>query len=229
MLLNGHQLKRVVACVNDPGQHLLPELNVGSHTRPFLPHTHMAFVNDRRSGSDIRRCVLPNILLGLPHLGTENKRAEILNHASAIGGNAVPFPAIPADFQPVVRVVLKRIRRQLQLPIASRVQPCAGEFRKLVPATVIANKVDGSRVGGPLTKDPAFVGVMKPVIEMSVGKRNQRTVGPQPLNGGLKLLSTALQVRLKRTQPRVIAKLCSGRRPHQTASGLKRGRSSMSS
>ena len=112
VLLNRHQLQRVVSGGDDARQHVIGELPPAADFFFGLGHSGMSFIDERglpaASKFRVPPCVGP---FGAPDLGIEDEGLRVLNHAPGIGRNSVPLPARPAE--PIQNV--RTSREQLPL------------------------------------------------------------------------------------------------------------------
>jgi hypothetical protein len=83
MLLDGHQLYRVIAGAMNTRQDVFGKLSVAPYPCPLLGHTNMSLVDNRSPLWNSKIGVPPHVgRLGMPHLRAKEVRLRILDDSS---------------------------------------------------------------------------------------------------------------------------------------------------
>ena len=170
VLLNCHDLDSVIPVGLDARQDIGAELLVGAHRLLVLSHANVALVDEQRLHIGLELRYLELIFLaGVPHLSREYLGNIVLNHSGGIGGNALALTALPVDRELEQVAMLHAALRQRDFPVAAleraHLVGCA-----LGPVVEVANHENLGGIRSPLAQHPSLLGVMQPVVVISVGK-----------------------------------------------------------
>ena len=90
MLLHGHQLNRVVACVCDTGKYAIGKLTISSYACILLRHTNVRLIDPTSALLNSKIRMSPTIALSRrPDLCTKELRSWVLNNPTTEGWNSL--------------------------------------------------------------------------------------------------------------------------------------------
>ena len=153
VLLQSHDLDRVVTELLDLRQDIPAEILERGHAFLLRAHADMAFI-DQRMGPFPGMAVLPGIGLGGgPDLCGEELGHLVLHHAGHVGRKALPCSARPLDPEFVEFPVVEEHFRNRKLPVAVS-DGLQGIGLGLFPVVAVADEIDLRRVRRPLPEHP---------------------------------------------------------------------------
>ena len=167
MLLNSHQLNRIISSINDTRQNINPKLIISTNATMFLRHTYMRFIDQRRHSLTFKRIILPAVRLSMiPDLRIKYLGIMILHHTSRIHRDTFTTTALPMHLQLIQLTMLQRICRQIQFP-HTLINPAQRKFRRLLPITKLTYQCDRFCIWRPLPKHPPILITMQTKILMT--------------------------------------------------------------
>ena len=170
MLGYGHHLNGVVAVFLDARQDVVLELGIGAHFLGILCHADVAFVDEERVGVGLEVLFLE--LIGLcwrPDLCGEYLCHFVLYHAVGVGRYALPFSALPLDFQFEEVAMVHLAGFQFDFPVAV---VDAGHLVGFIflPSVEVAHQMNVGGIRRPLAQHPSLGGFVKSEVQVSAGK-----------------------------------------------------------
>ena len=181
MLLDGHYLDAVVACLVYTGQYIQTEFLVCANLLCVLSHTDVALVDEQRTGIGFELSVLPFVFLfGLPNLGRENLCGFILNHTTHPCGYAFALSTIPMYTHLVEITMLQGFLWQDKFPVARVAHLLESIVAVFLPTIEITYEVNGSSIRSPFADNPVLAFLVKTKIQITcckLGKRLLSVIG----------------------------------------------------
>ena len=174
MLLDGHHLDAVVSILSHSRQHVLHKLPVATHLLCILRHSHMALINEQRSGIGFEAFLLHHIgMFGMPHLCREDLCLLILHHSAAPCRDTLSLTSVPLHLHLIEVSVSDGFLAELQFPVACSFYAFELVFWLLLPVVEISDEENLRCVGCPLSEHPSAGCLVQTEILVSTGKLSE--------------------------------------------------------
>ena len=203
MLLNGHQLHRVVAQIGDALEVVVRKFTVGTDALALLTHADVGLVDHGRGQLALLvATVRPDeAARRRPDLAGKLLRFGILHHTADVGRDAVEGLLAAAHLNLHALLVLKGVRA-LQLNLPHAVLQAGERMGGSIPVVEIADQMHLVRAGQPLAIDPAVLGAAESVVHISIGEGGQIHLIAQKLSANVVVAAHAqLDVIVEGLQP----------------------------